>query len=332
MMNYEEFKSYVVEHVNEYLPEGMKPCDVSISEVYKVNTKLDSLTIRPIGANISPSIYLDNYYERYRYSNNIESVLHNIVTMWTNAIEDAEVKIGMGAEKLEQIRNKEYVSKNVFFMFVNTEMNKDYLKEIPHREFLDLSIIYRVVVSKTHDGIASYSINNEFFSSMGFSEQELYDLARENTFRIFESCFDSLLNSEISILNDRLLEVDPYDPEYKTISDQIENLEAYAEDPIYVITNKTRLNGAIEILNSDFMEKVAEIMEDDFYIIPSSIHECLICPVSKASETDVLNMVITANKDAVDTKDILANSVYKYTRKTGEITLAATQTDLFGVA
>lgn len=332
MMNYEEFKSYVVEHVNEYLPEEMKPCDVSISEVYKVNTKLDALAIRPLGANVSPNIYLDNYYEMYRYSNNIESVLHNIVTMWTNAIEDAEVKIGMRAEKLEQIRNKEYVSKNVFFMFVNTEMNKDYLKEIPHREFLDLSIIYRVVVSKTHDSTASYSINNEFFSSMGFSEQELYDLAKENTFRIFESCFDSLLNSEISILNDRLLEVDPYDPEYKTISDQIEDLEAYAGEPIYVITNKTRLNGAIEILNSDFMEKVAEIMEDDFYIIPSSIHECLICPVSKASETDVLNMVITANKDAVDTKDILANSVYKYTRKTGEITLAATQTDLFGVA
>jgi len=332
MMNYEEFKSYVVEHVNEYLPEEMKPCDVSISEVYKVNTKLDALAIRPLGANISPNIYLDNYYEMYRYSNNIESVLHNIVTMWTNAIEDAEVKIGMRAEKLEQIRNKEYVSKNVFFMFVNTEMNKDYLKEIPHREFLDLSIIYRVVVSKTHDSTASYSINNEFFSSMGFSEQELYDLAKENTFRIFESCFDSLLNSEISILNDRLLEVDPYDPEYKTISDQIEDLEAYAGEPIYVITNKTRLNGAIEILNSDFMEKVAEIMEDDFYIIPSSIHECLICPVSKASETDVLNMVITTNRDAVDTKDILANSVYKYTRKTGEITLAATQTDLFGVA
>lgn len=332
MMNYEEFKSYVVEHVNEYLPEEMKPCDVSILEVYKVNTKLDSLAIRPLGANISPNIYLDNFYEMYRYSNNIESVLHNIVTMWTNAIEDAEVKIGMRAEKLEQIRNKEYVSKNVFFMFVNTEMNKDYLKEIPHREFLDLSIIYRVVVSKTHDGIASYSINNEFFSSMGFSEQELYDLARENTFRIFESYFDSLLNSEISILNDRLLEVDPYDPEYKTISDQIEDLEAYAGEPIYVITNKTRLNGAIEILNSDFMEKVAEIMEDDFYIIPSSIHECLICPISKVSETDVLNMVITTNRDAVDTKDILANSVYKYTRKTGEITLAATQTDLFGVA
>lgn len=332
MMNYEEFKSYVVEHVNEYLPEEMKPCDVSILEVYKVNTKLDSLAIRPLGANISPNIYLDNFYEMYRYSNNIESVLHNIVTMWTNAIEDAEVKIGMRAEKLEQIRNKEYVSKNVVFMFVNTEMNKDYLKEIPHREFLDLSIIYRVVVSKTHDSTASYSINNEFFSSMGFSEQELYDLAKENTFRIFESCFDSLLNSEISILNDRLLEIDPYNPEYKTISDQIEDLEAYAGEPIYVITNKTRLNGAIEILNSDFMEKVAEIMEDDFYIIPSSIHECLICPVSKASETDVLNMVITTNRDAVDTKDILANSVYKYTRKTGEITLAATQTDLFGVA
>lgn len=43
-------------------------------------------------------------------------------------------------------------------------------------------------------------------------------------------------------------------------------------------------------------------------------------------------MVIAANRDAVDTKDILANSVYKYTRKNGEITLVATQTDLFGVA
>lgn len=332
MMNYEEFKSYVVEHVNEYLPEKMKPCDVSISEVYKVNTKLDALAIRPLREKISPNIYLEDFYKMYHYSNNIESVLHNIVTMWTNAIEDAEVKIGIRDEKLDQLWNKEYVAKNVFFMFVNTEMNKDYLKEIPHREFLDLSIIYKVIVSKTPDGITSYTINNGNFSSMGFSEQELYDLARENTFRIFGSYFDSMPNSTISILNDRLLEMNPYDPEYKSILDQIENLEAFVDDPLYVISNKTRVNGAIEILNSDIMEKAAGIIEDDFYIIPSSIHECLICPISKLSETEVLSMVIDINRDEVDTKEILANSVYKYTRKTGEITLAATQTEFFGVA
>lgn len=332
MMNYEEFKSYVVEHVNEYLPERMKPCDVSILEVYKVNTKLDALAIRQPGRKSSPNIYLENFYEVYHYTNNIESVLHNIVTMWTNAIEDAEARLGIKDEKLNQIGSKEYVAKNVVFMFVNTEMNTDYLEEIPHREFLDLSIIYKVVVKKTHDGTATYTISNDNLSIIGLSEQELYDLAKENTFRIFEPYFDSMSNNAISILNDRLLETDPFDPAYKSILDQIADMEAFAGEPLYIISNKTRLNGAISILNSDIMEKAAEIMEDDFYIFPSSIHECLICPISKVSETDALAMVIDANRDAVDTKDILANSVYKYTRKTGEITLAATQTDLFGIA
>lgn len=35
---------------------------------------------------------------------------------------------------------------NIIFQLINTEQNKKLLNDVPHREFLDLSIIYRMVI------------------------------------------------------------------------------------------------------------------------------------------------------------------------------------------
>ena len=65
------------------------------------------------------------------------------------------------------------------------------------------------------------------------------------------------------------------------------------------------------------MEKAAETIGDDFYILPSSIHETILVPVrGKEDEADKLaEMVACVNSSEVPDTEILSNHVYRYRRQ-----------------
>ena len=65
-MNFEEFKEYVKDHILEYLPESYSAAKVTIQSVVKNNDwKLDGLTVRNEHSNISPNIYLNQFFRDY---------------------------------------------------------------------------------------------------------------------------------------------------------------------------------------------------------------------------------------------------------------------------
>ena len=65
-----------------------------------------------------------------------------------------------------------------------------------------------------------------------------------------------------------------------TLNEMSENLTApiicMPEEDLLVLTNQSRIDGAACILYDNMLEKIAEVLQEDFYVIPSSIHELLI--------------------------------------------------------
>lgn len=59
------------------------------------------------------------------------------------------------------------------------------------------------------------------------------------------------------------------------------------------------------------------------YILPSSVHECIVIPKESAlaSTTEMQKTVHEVNKEAVTEKDFLSNSVYYYDYGKNEITI-----------
>ena len=105
--------------------------------------------------------------------------------------------------------------------------------------------------------------------------QELHDIATKN----MEASVTPQFQDMESMLRETMLQGLP--PEMpQDMKDQIvEGVMAGQGAPsMYVLTNEDKLNGAAMILNPEAMEMVREAVGDDFFILPSSIHECLMCP------------------------------------------------------
>lgn len=53
----------------------------------------------------------------------------------------------------------------------NTEQNKSFLEQVPHREFQDLSIIYKLVVNADAESIQSIRVTNSLAERLGTNEE-----------------------------------------------------------------------------------------------------------------------------------------------------------------
>lgn len=79
-MKFDQFTQEVVDKIREFLPDTFKNAEVELQTVTKTNDlKLTGLTIRSINSNISPTIYLESFYEKLQDDNaDLNSILSEI--------------------------------------------------------------------------------------------------------------------------------------------------------------------------------------------------------------------------------------------------------------
>lgn len=56
---------------------------------------------------------------------------------------------------------------------------------MPHRSFLDLSIIYSLVITVDSEGMQSTKVTNDLAYTLGLTENQLFTYATENTKKLF---------------------------------------------------------------------------------------------------------------------------------------------------
>lgn len=206
----------------------------------------------------------------------------------------------------------ESAASNVRGRLINTEKNADILKEVPHREFLDLSLIYVVELKwDEQNAVSSIRISNDHMNYWGVTEEELYRQVKRNMNEMEESSICSLAEIVMGMADD--------------IPEEILSSVCSEYMPMYVLTNKNGVNGAVEILNEELLKKFSAMFEKDLIVIPSSIHECMLVPASEeiADCGCIAQMVREINDTMVAENEVLSYHVYKYERQTGTMTIAA---------
>ena len=85
------------------------------------------------------------------------------------------------------------------------------------------------------------------------------------------------------------------------------------ESPMFVLTNKERHDGAAMIACPEVLQTVHGLMGDDYYILPSSVHEVLIVPkhIPLLLE-DMQKTVRQINEESVEPIDRLSDNVYEF--------------------
>lgn len=302
-MEFTSFATLVREEVEKRAGESYK---VRINDVRKNNgVILRGLTVMQDDSNISPTIYLNNYYEAYE---NGEATLVNVV----NDVMDTYYrnKVNQSVD-MRYFMNYACVKEHIVYKLVNTEKNKELLEDIPHVEFLDLSVVFQCLVAKECFGTASILIHNAHIKLWDIPVMELFRAAKDNTQRI--------LGYEIKGINDAIYEIMQEDEQEGFCFDGC--IAEFADSvPMYVLSNKSRVEGAACMIYPDLIKDFAEALGSSLYIIPSSIHELLLLPVTNANESqDIKNMIREINDTQVKMEEILSYSLYLFDKEKEKI-------------
>lgn len=94
------------------------------------------------------------------------------------------------------------------------------------------------------------------------------------------------------------------------------------EQTMWIITNERGVEGAVSMLYEDKVHKLAESLESDLYILPSSVHEVIAVSVNMGEPEELARMVAEINMDKVKLEDRLSNQVYHYDKDLRKFTLA----------
>lgn len=284
-MQYETFKYRILEKLHTHFQDARK---ITIQEITKNNgIKLDGLIILEQGLNIAPTIYLDYYFKKYENGSSFCEVFEELLDNYEENRPKNAINVSFFTE-FEQVKHR------IVFKVVNYKQNQELLEQIPYFPFLDLAIVFYCLVHSDETGNASILIHRNHMERWGVNEATLMKLACKNT--------PSLLPYELRSIESILPE------ESRALA---QNLY-----PMFVLTNLSRLNGACSILYKDLLKMLAEKMDSDLYILPSSIHEVLLLPaLDMKAITALSNMVKEVNALEVSEDEVLSDHAYYYSRQ-----------------
>lgn len=303
-MNYTEFKEAVKTGILSYMPEEFNDWTVKLTTVHKVNGDKDAIIINK-GNGTFPTLYLDEPYKIYGECEDFKEVMENIARCLIEAIKSAPPVNGIDITSWEWVKGK------VIPVLINREKNTELLKTVPHRDFLDLSVIYRIMVDMGEES-GSVAIKNEHFKIWGITETDLFNAAIKNS----SPDISSLIDAAIKALPESI----PEDMR-EAMKEAMKEEDIEMPFPTFVVSNKQRSYGAGVIVYG--LPEVAEsIGYDRFFILPSSINEVIIVPECFGETDGLKTMVKESNETVVNNNEVLSDNVYIYDNTLKMLTIA----------
>ena len=307
MMDYTMFKELVQDKFMDYMPEKYRDGKLTINKVTKINGTKDGLNIYREGAKGSPTIYIDDMYEKFKQNGDLEQTFREAAGFYVKVLtEIPPIPINLLSEKAND---------KIYMILVNTESNKDMLKEVPHREVNDTSVVYRIMVSDDEKEIGSALITNRIAEEMGMNEEQLFKVAAENTPRLFPPVIKPMSQVIFGMLTEN-------GGMPKDVAEQVVDEMKGGKEMMWIITNNKGISGAVNMIFEKNLYELSKGMGEDLYILPSSIHEVIAVPASMGNPEKLAELVLQVNTTAVDVSERLSNQVYHYDRDARKLSMA----------
>lgn len=280
-MNYDQFICAMLECTNKKLPENMW---AERQEILKNNGVVAvGLAIRKKGESVAPLIYLDGFYTKYLLGADIEELAETFIEYSENAPSAPEWDYHCILD-FQKIKNQ------VVYKLISAQKNERLLKEVPHLPVLDFAIVFYLMIPTETSECCSVLIRNAHMNLWKLPISILYQYAKENTPRLCPFQFGPLAGFA-----------------------EEEGLENLQDSLLYILTNEAGINGAAAILYPGMPGIIYERLRQNYYLIPSSIHEFLIVPDLKGIyPQNLIAMLREINETQVQKEEVLFDSIYYF--------------------
>lgn len=291
-MNKETMQQLILEALSKRLGDGFR---ITIEKVLKTNLELDGLMIMEKGTIITPTIYLEPYYEELAMGASIDHITDEILQSYSTA------KSYKGHFDTASLSDFAFIKDRLFVALVNRHSNKKLLSDVPYAEFLDdFAITVRCMLDASEKVGASFLIHNGHLDMWQVDPETLISLALHNT--------RELLGVELAPLEDCIQRLCPELAAERTFGSRM-----------WMATNKRGFLGASTALFEDVLRDFSK-EHGNFYVVFSSVHEILLLLTPDDSDIESITRINQeVNATQVDADEVLGTKAYFYSRDKGFI-------------
>ena len=295
-MTYQAFLQELIPALKEVFPDEV---EIEEKEIRKNNGIVRSaLLIHRPGVNIAPTVYPEDFYVHFLNNAPLAAVAQEIYDWYSSF----EIRTGFDMEHFLDFSG---MRSSIIFRLINMKRNYALLQDTPYIPFLDLAITFECRMSSEEYGDGAILIRQDLMRLWGVTKEDLYDAAKENSLK--EG------NHEFCQLFYKLSEMTGLELPLSL---------ACGENRLYFLSTGQPFHGAAVLLYPEVLAKVADTLKEDYYIIPSSIHEVLCVPVSEVSSGDWLTETLQeVNRTQVAEAEVLSDHIMLYSRTAGSLQL-----------
>ena len=252
--------------------------------------KLDGFSCCVEGRREQPTVYVNHYFSGDMRPGDLKKLAEQILKVQKESL------LARGGELL-QVLKYENMKGRIFYRLISREMNEELLRDVPHLLWLDLAIVFYLKIPEEIIDNATALIHNSHMERWGIDIKELYRTAAENMAGI-----PVMLEPMEQILRDCGLDS-------KTSG-------------MYVLGIRGREYGAAVMLNPGVLRMCFERIGEEYYVLPSSIHEVILLPASCSdSAAELEGLVREVNETCISREDYLSGHVYRNISGSGELKL-----------
>ena len=285
MMDYDLFKKVVTERINDFLPPFFTDYDPVVTRVNKINEKKDALTMHSASKDdgtASPVLYLDDMYKAFIENEDIETILQEAADVIVNYT-------GVRKNPSKEFNFKE-LQDRIVPNLIGRQYNEELLMDVPHKEVLDMAVIYRIMMPAGDGGFDSLVINNHIFDELEMDLDDMHCLAIKNMKDILPMECNRISKEEYA----------------KETAPQI-------PDSIIFVYTHQNVYGAAYMLHEDVMRKFARKLGcDRLYIVPASINYFAVCAAKERCLGFLVDHLHELNQDEDSVNGILSKCIYSY--------------------
>lgn len=297
-MSYEEFVNEMEGTLQSLVGENLI---VTVHKALKNNGFVRcGIRMSEKNINISPTIYLEEFYEKYQCGIEVEQLAKEVLYLY----QDIRIEHPW---KEDWIYEFSQVKEMVVCRLINYEKNEKILEEVPYIKWQDLAIVFYLLLEmdEMHHYQAAMLVRKEQLKWWNVSVEELYRYAICNSEKLLPydmASLSALVEDLVSCTSDG------------------EDWNGEVQSRMYVLTNRQRNFGASAILYPGRLETIALYLKENYYILPSSVHEVIILPESYAVSRAELDVIICEINDShLREEEYLSDHSYYYDRNKKQV-------------
>lgn len=309
-MSLEQFGNRICEALKEVMGTGY---EFAFREVTKNNgIRLHGIIITGKESNISPTVYIDELYEEYKAGRAFGDIVYDILCVYKKNAKEVNMD-------MEFFTQYERAKSRLLYKLIHRESNEEMLSEVPYIKWNDLAIVFYYAFEDERFGKATILIKNSHLAMWGIEVPALYETAKTNMLRMRP---EELL--PVRQLIQEFVEQKQRHSGSGVQMEMTEGVEMAMErnSAMYVLSNCDRVFGASALLYSSSMKLLAEELNRNLIILPSSVHEVILVPDDGMTEKKFYReMVREVNDTQVEPEERLSYNVYRYDRVMGKVTI-----------